>query len=39
MKRGMIKIEDVQGPVNRLMAEHERVVVSHDGPYVIGMVR
>jgi nickel-dependent lactate racemase len=39
MKMGMIKIEDVQGTVNRLMAEHERVAVSPDGPYVIGMVR
>jgi hypothetical protein len=39
MKMDMIKIEDVQDTVNRLLADHERVVVSPDGPYVIGMVR
>ncbi len=39
MKMGMIKIEDVQGTVNRLMADHQKVAVSPDGPYVIGMVR
>jgi nickel-dependent lactate racemase len=39
MMMGMIKIEDVQGTVNRLLADHEKIAVSPDGPYVVGMVR
>ncbi|MGE5841955.1 MAG: hypothetical protein ACM335_06740, partial [Deltaproteobacteria bacterium] len=39
MMMGMIKIEDVQGTVSRLLADHAKIAVSPDGPYVVGMVR
>lgn len=39
MKMGMIKIEDVQETVNRLLPDHGSVAVIQDGPYVVGMVR
>ncbi|MBU0733096.1 MAG: hypothetical protein KKG10_02975, partial [Proteobacteria bacterium] len=38
-RMGMIKIEDVQETVNRLLPEHKQVVVIPDGPYVVGMVK
>ena len=38
-KTGMIKVEDVQATVDRLLPTHPRVIVSPDGPYVVGMVR
>ena len=39
MKMGAVKIEDVQPTVTRLLANHERVAVVPDGPYVVGMVK
>ena len=39
MKMGMIKIEDVQETVNRLLPDHGSVAVIPEGPYVVGMVR
>ncbi len=37
-KTGMIKIDDVQSVVDRLLPDHPRVIVSPDGPYVVGKV-
>jgi len=36
---GAEKIEDIQAAVDQLSAGHERIAVSPDGPYVVGMIR
>jgi len=38
-KTGMVKIDDVQATVDRLLPDHPRVILSPDGPYVVGKVR
>lgn len=38
-KMGIVKVEDVQETVNRLLPEHENVVAVPDGPYVVGMIK
>jgi lactate racemase len=39
MQMGAVKIEDVQSTVTRHLANHKRVAVVPDGPYVVGMVK
>jgi len=36
---GMIPIDDLQETVNRLLAQHKKVMVVLEGPYVVGRVR
>jgi len=36
---GMIPMDDLQGTLNRLLAEHEDVMVIPEGPYVVGRAR
>jgi len=36
---GMIKIDDLQETVDRLLPQHEKVMVVPEGPYVVGRVR
>jgi len=38
-KMGVIKVDDLQSTVDRLLGENGRAVVVPDGPYVVGMVR
>lgn len=38
-KMGVIKVDDLQSAVDRLLGENRRAVVVPDGPYVVGMVR
>jgi nickel-dependent lactate racemase len=38
-KTGMIKIDDLQATVDWLLPDHPGVIVSPDGPYVVGKVR
>ncbi|MDQ1333443.1 MAG: lactate racemase [Thermodesulfobacteriota bacterium] len=36
---GMIRVDDLQETVNRLLPQHEKVMVVPEGPYVVGRVR
>jgi len=36
---GMIRVDDLQETVNRLLPQHEKVMVVPEGPYVVGKVR
>lgn len=35
---GITKIDDIQATIDKLTTRHKSVVVSHEGPYVVGLV-
>jgi len=36
---GITKIDDIQAAVTKLTADHKKVAVSHEGPYVVGLLK